>query len=132
MAELHMSKVALGCRDLDSLAKRVAARADGGECRVPTRMRPRRMAELIGGNLYWIVRHRIIAGQRILRFDDRPDGRIDIVCCARLEPVTPVHCRAHQGWRYVEGERVRDMADDSGISSLPPRLYGQLSSLALV
>ena len=53
---------------------------------MPTRMRPKRMDELIGGSLHWIVKHRIVARQEILRFEDRKDGRIDIVCSAELSP----------------------------------------------
>src|SRR4029079_14262988 len=52
---LHLSKVSFACRDLDMLQKRVAARAVDGVIRVPTRMRPKRAPELIGGKLYWIV-----------------------------------------------------------------------------
>lgn len=96
-------------------------------------MRPRRTEELIGGNLYWIVRHRIVAGQRILRFDDRPDGRIDIVCSSKLESVVPTHRRAHQGWRYVEDCDAPAGGDDgTGVAELPPRLHGKLADLALV
>ena len=58
--------------------------------RVVTRMRPKRMEELIGGSLHWIVKHRIIARQRILRFEDRNDGRINIVCSDDLVIVPPV------------------------------------------
>jgi hypothetical protein len=68
---LHLTKVAFGCRTLDALQKRVAARSHGGEVRVVTRMRPKRMDELIGGSLHWIVKHRLVARQEILRFDDR-------------------------------------------------------------
>jgi hypothetical protein len=133
MPKLHMSKVAYGCRDLESLQRRNAERSVGGERRVPTRMLPRRAEELIGGNLYWIVKHRIIAGQRILGFEGRPDGRIDIVCSAELESVAPRHCRAHQGWRYVEQEFAPVGDDDgTGLAELPPRLYGTLASLTLV
>ena len=67
--------------------------------RVATRMRPRRADELIGGNLYWIVKHRLVGCNSILRIEDREDGRIDIVCSAELRQVTPAHRRAHQGWR---------------------------------
>nr|WP_283938500.1 DUF1489 family protein [Sphingomonas alba] len=126
-----MTKVAFGCRTLESLQKRVAARAQNGEVRVTTRMRPKRMEELIGGSLHWIVKHRIIGRQQILRFDDRPDGRIDIVCSDELVIVPPMPRRAHQGWRYLEAE-VTDEADPSGVADLPPRLYGKLSALALV
>ena len=98
-----------------------------------TRMRPKRMDELIGGFLHWIVRHRIVARQQILRFDDRPDGRIDIVCSAELVVVAPLPKRAHQGWRYLEDKGAPSgEGDPSGVAELPPRLYGKLAALALV
>jgi len=128
---LHLTKVAFGCRTLEALEKRVAARSRDGEMRVATRMRPKRMDELVGGSMHWIVRHRIIARQQILRFEDRSDGRIDIVCSAELVVLPPVPRRAHQGWRYLEGE-ISEEADPSGVADLPPRLYGKLAALALV
>lgn len=134
MPNLHLSKVAFGCRDVDSLQRRNVERSAEGERRVVTRMRPRRAEELIGGNLYWIVKHRIVAGQRILRIDDRDDGRINIVCSSELQEVAATYRRAHQGWRYVQAADApaegRD--DGTGLSELPPRLYGSLSALALV
>jgi hypothetical protein len=128
---LHLTKVAFGCRTLEALEKRVAARSRDGEMRVATRMRPKRMDELVGGSMHWIVRHRIIARQQILRFEDRSDGRIDIICSAELVVLPPVPRRAHQGWRYLEGE-ISEEADPSGVADLPPRLYGKLAALALV
>jgi hypothetical protein len=129
--KLHLTKVAFGCRTLEALQKRVAMRARDAEIRVVTRMRPKRMDELVGGSLHWIVKHRIIARQQILRFEDRSDGRIDIVCSAELVVVPAVPKRAHQGWRYLETE-ISEEADPSGIADLPPRLYGKLAALALV
>ena len=100
---------------------------------MPTRMRPRRADELIGGSLYWIVKHRLVGCNQILRIEDRDDGRIDIVCSGELVLVTPRHCRAHQGWRYLADSEAPGTNDDgSGLSALPPRLYGRLSALALV
>jgi hypothetical protein len=131
--KLHLTKVAFACRDVDALQRRIAARAASGELRIATRMRPKRAAELVGGNLYWIVKHRLVAGQQILRFDDRDDGRIDIVCSAELLAVSPKPRRAHQGWRYLEDCDAPSSEDDgSGLGALPPRLYGRLASLALV
>ena len=46
MPQLHLTKVAFGCRDLDALRTRVAARAEGSVLRVATRMRPKRAAML--------------------------------------------------------------------------------------
>ncbi len=96
-------------------------------------MRPRRDGELIGGNLYWIVKHRLVGGNAILRIEDRADGRIDIVCSAEFGTVTPTHCRAHQGWRYLADEDAPTAGSDgTGLAELPPRLYGRLAALALV
>jgi hypothetical protein len=131
--KLHLTKVAFACRDLEALEVRIANRAANGEVRIATRMRPRRSAELVGGNLYWIVKHRLVAGLEILRFEDREDGRIDIVCSSDLVTVSPMPRRAHQGWRYLEDDEApRGEDDGSGLGALPPRLYGKLASLALV
>jgi hypothetical protein len=130
---LHLTKVAVGCASLEALQNRIARRVSQGVVRVPTRMRPKRMDELVGGSLHWIVKHRIIARQEILRFEDRSDGRLDIVCSAELVILSPKPRRAHQGWRYLEeGDAPTGEDDGTGLGSLPPRLYGKLAALALV
>ena len=91
------------------------------------------MEELIGGSIHWIVKHRLIGRQQILRMEDRKDGRIDIVVAGALELIPPAPRRAHQGWRYLEeADAPSVQGDDSGIGELPPRLYGKLAALALV
>lgn len=133
MPNLHLTKVAVGCRTIDSLQKRVQARTSAGEVRVVTRMKPKRMDELVGGSIHWIIKHRLVARQKILRFEDRKDGRLDIVVSAELELIPPAPKRAHQGWRYLEGAKApTGDADLSGLSDLPPLLYSRLSALALV
>jgi hypothetical protein len=133
VSKLHLTKVAVGCASIEALENRIARRASKGEVRIPTRMRPKRMDELIGGSLHWIVKHRIVARQRILRLEDRSDGRIDIVCSSDLITVPPRPKRAHQGWRYLEDKDAPTGQDDgTGLSDLPPRLYGKLAALALV
>ena len=122
----------MGCASLDALQNRIARRVTVDDVvRVPTRMRPKRMEELVGGSLHWIVKHRIIGCNRILAFEDRDDGRINIVCSGELEAITPMPRRAHQGWRYLEMD-LSESADESGVGDLPPQLYGKLSALALV
>jgi hypothetical protein len=128
---LHLTKVAFGCRTIEALEKRIAARARDGEVRIATRMRPKRADELIGGSLHWIVKHRLIARQEIVRIEDRSDGRIDIVLSGSLELIPPSPRRAHQGWRYLSDEDVPTETGD-GLADLPPRLYVKLSALALV
>lgn len=131
MPNLHLTKVAVGCASIEALQNRIARRVTKGELRVATRMRPKRADELIGGSLHWIVKHRIVARQQILRIADRSDGRIDIVCSAELVLLPPVPKRAHQGWRYLE-TAVSEEADPTGVGDLPPRLYGKLAALNLV
>ena len=133
MPKLNLTKVAFACRDLQVLQERIVRRATGSEVRIATRMRPKRADELIGGNLYWIVKHTIIAGLEIRRLEDREDGRIDIVCSAELKRVAPMPRRAHQGWRYLEDVDAPKGDDDgTGLGALPPQLYGRLAALALV
>ena len=130
---LHLTKVAVGVASVEALENRIARRASKGEVRVATRMRPKRMAELIGGSLHWIVKHRIVARQEILRFDDRSDGRLDIVCSDKVELLPPVPKRAHQGWRYLEDDDAPgDEGDTDGMAELPPRMYAKLAGLGLV
>jgi len=130
---LHLTKTAVGIASVEALENRLARRSSKGEVRIATRMRPKRMAELIGGQLHWIVKHRIVARQTILRFDDRSDGRIDIVCADQLCACPPSPKRAHQGWRYLEDDDAPGEDDDGdGTGALPPSLYGKLNALKLV
>ena len=135
MSKLHLTKVAVGVASVEALENRIARRVTAaGEVRVPTRMRPKRMAELVGGSLHWIVKHRIVARQVILRFDDRSDGRIDIVCAGELLACTPRPKRAHQGWRYLEDkEAPRDLAKAApGAAAMPEQMRRELRELGLL
>lgn len=133
MSELHLTRVAYGCTDFPMLEAALAARAHGGEVFFTTRNRPRRAGELVGGYLYLIIRHTLVARVQILRFGDAAEGRTNIVCSDRLELVQPTPRRAHQGWRYLEGAEAPSPLDDvSGISELPPELARELSNLALI
>ena len=130
---LHLTKVAFSCASVETLERRVGARSSNGEMRVPTRMRPKRATELIGGALHWIVKHRIVARQEILRLEDRKDGRIDIVLSDQLVIVAASPMRAHQGWRYLEDDSAPGTdIDATGMSDLPPRMYAKLAGLGLV
>ena len=133
MPHLHLTKVAVGCASVEALTNRIARRVTvDGVVRVPTRMRPKRADELIGGSLHWIVKHRIVACQEILRFEDRNDGRLDIVCSSSLVAISPRPKRAHQGWRYLEDDAELAPDDSTGLAELPPSLFGKLARLALV
>ena len=129
---LHMSKVAVGCATADALAARIAGRAEGGVVRVTTRYRPTRHAELIGGSLYWIVKHRLVGRQEILGFAESEDRRCLIELDARLIPVLAQPRRAHQGWRYLEAKDAPADLGGGDVGALPRHLLEELSALALV
>ena len=135
MASLSISKVAVGCTSLDALRRRQAARAEGGVVGVYTRFRPKRAEELIGGSLYWIVRHRIVARQTIFSFAQDEDSRRTIIRVdAELKLVQAMPRRAHQGWRYLLPGDVPLDADEAreGVWALPGTLVDELSALALI
>jgi len=100
-----------------------------------TRYRPKRSEELVGGSIYWIIKHRISVRQTILGFADSEADRRTII---RLDPelvtVRARPKRAHQGWRYLTGaDAPPDLdGDDDGIMLLPPTLAQRLAMLALI
>ena len=134
MSSLNISKVAVGCASFDALRKRQEARLSGGVVPIMTRFRPKRADELVGGSIYWIVKHRITARNRILGFAESEDNRTIIQLDPKLVPVKARPKRAHQGWRYLApGDAPADFdGEDEGISALPPALAVKLAALALI
>jgi hypothetical protein len=134
MALLHITKVAVGCVSLEMLAERIAGRVEEGWAPVFTRHRPTRADALIGGSLFWILRHRLVARQTILGFDATEDKKCAIRLDARLVLVQAWPRRAHQGWRYLADADAPPDRDDSGdgLGALPPGLRSELSALELL
>jgi hypothetical protein len=135
MPSLNISKVAVGCASLDALRRRQEARLSGGCVPIVTRFKPKRSDELVGGSIYWIIKHRLTARQTILGFAESEEDRRTII---RLDPelvtVRARPKRAHQGWRYLDpadAPEDHDGADD-GLALLPPALTAKLASLALI
>lgn len=128
-----MTRVAVGCADYPALQARIATYAQDGEIRFATRFKPKRADELIGGKLHFIVKHTLVARVTILRFEDRSDGRVDIICVADLERIHPQPKRAHQGWRYLtDSDAPKGVDAGDGLSDLPPELYRELAELSLI
>lgn len=132
---LHISKVAFGCASIETFARRQALREKDGMVPLVTRFRPTRADELIGGSVFWIVKHRILARQAILGFALRESDRRTIISLdAQLVPVRATARRAHQGWRYLDAEEApEDLAgDETGLAELPAALTAKLAALALI
>jgi hypothetical protein len=135
MTSLGISKVAVGCTSLDALRRRQAPKIMGGIVPIVTRFRPKRADQLVGGSIYWIVKHRIVARQTILGFaTSEEDGRTIIRLDRDLIPVKALPKRAHQGWRYLDPiDAPEDYdGDDGGLSALPISLSVKLAGLALI
>lgn len=131
---LHLTKVAVACASYEALHARMAGRVENGAVRIVTRFRPTRHVELIGGSIYWIIKHRLIGRQEILGFHEGEDRRCLIELGSDLVPVLGTPKRAHQGWRYLEAEDApADLGGGAiGMAALPPQLLQDLSDLALV
>jgi len=131
-----MSKVAFNCAQLETLRRRQESRIRDGVVPIVTRFMPKRADELVGGSIYWIIKHRIAARQTIIGFEVRASDRRTII---KLDPelvtVRVLAKRAHQGWRYLAAEDAppdlgEGEADD--LEALPPDLAGKLAVLALI
>jgi hypothetical protein len=134
MASLNISKVAVGCASFDALKRRQDMRLLDGCVPIVTRFKPKRADELLGGSIYWIIKHRIAARQTILGFAEGEDRRTVIRLDPKLVPVKAYPKRAHQGWRYLD---IADAPQDfdgveDGLAMLPPDLAAKLSALALI
>ncbi len=128
---LHLTRIAYGCSSLAELEAAIARRAVNGRIILTTRNRPRRAEELVGGALYWIVRHQLVARSAIIGFGDADDGRTNILLEAKLTLVAPMPRRAHQGWRYLaDGDAPRDL-DGEGGDAMPPELASELAEVGL-
>ena len=132
---LHMTKIAYSSKSVDDLREWVEAGADAGaEAHMTTRYRPTRHAEMVGGSLYWIMEHTLVARCPIVGFGENGDGRTLIRLAPRLILVQPQPRRAHQGWRYLRDEDApRDLAEGelAGDAS-PGTLLRELGRLGLV
>ena len=129
---LHMTRVAYQAQSLEEMHGWFATR--GEVARLTTRYLPKRHAEMVGGSLFWIYKHQLVARSPILGFEPTEDGRTHILISTRLIDVYPVPRRAHQGWRYLadaDAPRDLDEGEDPG-EVMPGKLAGKLAKLGLV
>ncbi|RXZ65696.1 DUF1489 family protein [Pelagerythrobacter rhizovicinus] len=129
---LHMTKIAYRSKSLDSLREWVER---GPEAHMTTRYLPKRHEEMVGGSLFWIMDHALVARCEILGFEKRDDdGRWTIRLAPKLIRVEPRPKRAHQGWRYLaDADAPRDLpeGEDAG-DVLPGKMMNRLIRLGLV
>ncbi len=132
---LNLTKIAFGAKSYDHLAGWFANHEGArGAIGLTTRNRPTRHEECIGGSLFWIINHAIVARSPIIGFEKTDDGRWDICLEPRLIRVHQIPKRAHQGWRYLAQDKApRDVAEGEDIGdALPGKLAMKLERLGLV
>ena len=127
-----MTRVAYQAQSLEEMHGWFATR--GEIARLTTRYLPKRHAELVGGSLFWIYKHQLVARSPILGFEPSDDGRTNILISTKLIDVYPLPRRAHQGWRYLaDADAPRDLgADEDAGEIMPGALAGKLAKLGLV
>ena len=135
---LHLIKLCVGC---DSLAELQAWQKDRLAKRKrlehKTRMSPKRGDELLaGGSLYWVIKGRISARQRLIALDPAVDDE-GVACCAlvldpKLVPVEPRAHRPFQGWRYFKSEDAPKDLKRLKSGEMPPELRETLADLGLL
>ncbi len=139
---LHLTKLAVGVRDVGQLEAWQAGRAvSHPPLRHRTRNSPRRAAEVVdGGSMYWVVNGAMLVRQRVVEIieDHWDDGRncAGLVLDPLLVPVAARPMKPFQGWRYLNPQDApEDLAHRSaarGESGLPPALRRQLQELCLL
>ncbi|MEL7189376.1 MAG: DUF1489 domain-containing protein [Pseudomonadota bacterium] len=128
---IHLTKIAFGAQsyaDIESWYR--------GNTRSPyltTKYRPTKWEDCIGGSLYWIHQHSIVARSVINGFSQEENGRWLIELEPKLIRVDPRPKRAHQGWRYLKGDPPRDLAEGEDIGdALPGKMAAKLERLGLI
>jgi len=136
---LSITKIAFRSKSADALHGWLesGAKENGGpgHALMTTRYLPKRVEEMQGGSLYWILQHTIVGRSPIIRFEENGSGRYSLLLEPRLIRVRAKPKRAHQGWRYLE---EKDAPADLGEgevdarSQMPPRMLNELNKLGLV
>ena len=139
---LHLTKLAVGVRDIEHIRALQAERAESDPpLRHRTRHAPRRREEVLdGGSIYWVINGSMLARQRIL--DIIEDQRADDSACTGLVldpevvPLVGRPTKPFQGWRYLQPSDAPPdmpaMGVASGVDALPLPLRQQLRALCLI
>jgi hypothetical protein len=138
---IHLIKLCVGAEQVEDLINwQNTARAKGsdGLPRHVTRMRPKRMEDILnGGSLYWVFKGAVLARQRILRLDEVSGADGILRCAIVLDPAiirtAAANKRPFQGWRYLKPEDAPPDLPKAriGDDALPPELDAALADLGL-
>tara|TARA_B100000902_G_scaffold342886_1_gene347226 strand:+ start:150 stop:563 length:414 start_codon:yes stop_codon:yes gene_type:complete len=103
-----------------------------------TRIKPKRVNEILPkGSLYWIIKNKFIARQKILEFKDvvRKDGKsaCKIIFDHKLIKVANIPHRPFQGWRYLTEDKIpKDTYRDLNNNDIPPSMLAELNQFGVI
>ena len=135
---VHLIKLCVGIDQMEELAAWQKKRlAKGQRLEHWTRMTPKRADELLaGGSLYWVIKGRIQARQKLTALDQGVDSEgvphCILVLDSKLVPVAPRPQRPFQGWRYLKTEDAPPDLNGAQTQDLPPELAAHLAELGLL
>ena len=141
---LNIIKLCVGCDSVEDLEEWIEFRLDEkrragqpAEQTHITRMAPKRVEDLEGGSLYWVIKGSVQCRQRLLGIRPFIDGEGISRCHLVLEPQVVrtdwQPRRAFQGWRYLPAKDApRDLPAGSEVAALPPNLRRDLAELGLL
>ena len=130
---LHIIKLCVGVDSLQELRDWRAERAaQGHPSYCPTRMAPKRAAEILdGGSLYWVIKGSVLVRQKIIEIRTDVPGTqpVRFMLDPELIQTAPQPRRAFQGWRYLEPKDAPpDLANGEG-EAVDQELAKQLREL---
>ncbi|MGE0417274.1 MAG: DUF1489 family protein [Acetobacteraceae bacterium] len=139
---LHLTKLAVGVRDIDHLRVLQSERLrTHPPLRHRTRNFPRRRDEVLdGGSMYWVISGSLLARQRILDIveDRRDDGTpcTALILDPDLVALAGRATKPFQGWRYLQPDDappdLPDIGAIVGLDALPAALRRDLRALCLL
>ncbi len=142
---VHIIKLAVGSTGIDSIKRFQATRLmdyHGHKATwISTRNRPKQEKEVLdGGSLYWVLKSKIIARQKILGFETKTDSEGKKICHFILDPelysTAPKPFRPFQGWRYLKEEDAPEDLDNgdtiTGFGEMPQEMIKDLQNMGLV
>lgn len=138
---LNLVKLCVGVASADELEEVIRSElADAHPQKPPhvavtTRRMPKRLDELTGGSLFWIIKGSIAARQPLVDIRGFVDRQGVKRCCLVLEPTvfrtSWIKRKPFQGWRYLEaGDAPADLGAQE--VAMPEGMRDDLLALGLI
>ena len=127
---LHLTKIAFQSESPATLKAWLESHAD--EARLTTRYLPKRLEEMDGGSLYWVVKGTVVCRQPILDIATLGEGkasRCEIRLDSQVIRTAPLARRPFQGWRYFEPKDAPPDLSVAEATDLPDDLARELREL---